>query len=429
MGVSRVDYGGETLVDLTGDTVNPSVLLQGETAHGADGETVEGEVKIITTGIVGEIKSYMGTTPPESFLACDGAVYNIADYPYLAQHFLINFGKTNFFGGDGVDTFAVPDLRGEFLRGTGTNGHSGEGSGSGVGSHQGSTIFPYYGGSANASYVVSQKTPSNFDVISRNSSYYFTSVNKSGDAVRQSFTARPTNTSVLYCIRYKPAFMADNEGMLELATEIEKVREKTATVKTLTATEEGAPLDATMGKVLDDKIEEIKGISSSNPIGTIISFMGIEAPNGYLICDGSQCSISDYPYLAQHFIENFGSVKYFGGDGISTFAVPDLRGEFLRGTGTGIRNTGSGSAVGTHQNATQHATLGGYSTSNDGWVGVLASTNSIFPSNNPYADLRGGSSNGVYFGNNKNTTSDYKNKPTWYTARPTNTSVLYCIKY
>lgn len=48
MGVSRVDFGGETLVDLTGDTVKPSVLLKGQTAHGADGEPVKGIITVPT---------------------------------------------------------------------------------------------------------------------------------------------------------------------------------------------------------------------------------------------------------------------------------------------------------------------------------------------------------------------------------------------
>ena len=42
MGVNRVDYGGDTLVDLTRDTVTASSLLVGFTAHGADGEIITG---------------------------------------------------------------------------------------------------------------------------------------------------------------------------------------------------------------------------------------------------------------------------------------------------------------------------------------------------------------------------------------------------
>lgn len=42
MAVSKVIYGGETLIDLTKDTVKDSKLLKGYTAHGADGEKITG---------------------------------------------------------------------------------------------------------------------------------------------------------------------------------------------------------------------------------------------------------------------------------------------------------------------------------------------------------------------------------------------------
>lgn len=42
MGYSKVIYGGKVLIDLTSDTVAADKLLQGFTAHGADGELVNG---------------------------------------------------------------------------------------------------------------------------------------------------------------------------------------------------------------------------------------------------------------------------------------------------------------------------------------------------------------------------------------------------
>jgi hypothetical protein len=42
MAVSKVVYGGRTLIDLTGDTVESSKLLVGITAHGKDGEQITG---------------------------------------------------------------------------------------------------------------------------------------------------------------------------------------------------------------------------------------------------------------------------------------------------------------------------------------------------------------------------------------------------
>lgn len=42
MGYSKVIYGGKTLMDLTGDSVTAENLLVGATAHGMDGEPIEG---------------------------------------------------------------------------------------------------------------------------------------------------------------------------------------------------------------------------------------------------------------------------------------------------------------------------------------------------------------------------------------------------
>ena len=163
------------------------------------------------------------------------------------------------------------------------------------------------------------------------------------------------------------------------------------------------------------------GSSDGNPVGTIISFMGINAPQGYLKCDGSILNIESYQRLSNHILVQFGSVNYFGGDGTTTFAVPDLRGEFLRGTGTNSHtNQGSGANVGVHQDATEHLRFstgssgGAINTSGKG-LEVSNYDSEINPSTNTY--------------NPSNAGSGTKNWSEYYTARPTNTSVLYCIKY
>ena len=45
MAVSKVIYGNKVLVDLTADSVSAEVLLEGATAHGADGEAITGTCK------------------------------------------------------------------------------------------------------------------------------------------------------------------------------------------------------------------------------------------------------------------------------------------------------------------------------------------------------------------------------------------------
>lgn len=172
------------------------------------------------------------------------------------------------------------------------------------------------------------------------------------------------------------------------------------------------------------------------PIGTVISIMGNHAPLNYLICDGTVYNIADYTELATYFNQEFGSINFFGGNGTTTFAVPDLRGEFLRGTGTNSHSYGgAGLAVGVHQQATlypyigintqQTKTVWTHSTgvSNEGG-------NGIYPLN---ADTQmvgyGGNDKGMDKPNGLDGVWAGATNVTNYTGRPTNTSVLYCIAY
>ena len=47
-----------------------------------------------------------------------------------------------------------------------------------------------------------------------------------------------------------------------------------------------------------------------NPLGTVISFMGLTAPDGYLACDGAVYNIADYTELAFFFKAQFGAENY-----------------------------------------------------------------------------------------------------------------------
>lgn len=48
MDVNKVEYNGDTLIDLTGDTVTPQSLLSGATAHDASGASITGTVDLST---------------------------------------------------------------------------------------------------------------------------------------------------------------------------------------------------------------------------------------------------------------------------------------------------------------------------------------------------------------------------------------------
>lgn len=72
--------------------------------------------------------------------------------------------------------------------------------------------------------------------------------------------------------------------------------------------------------------EEIEALKRELcPIGTIQAFAFNRIPEGWLICDGGVLSISLFPDL----YAAIGNV--FGGNEESNFAIPDLRGRFIRG--------------------------------------------------------------------------------------------------
>lgn len=74
----------------------------------------------------------------------------------------------------------------------------------------------------------------------------------------------------------------------------------------------------------------IRLTGSSNEVGEVSLAAFNIAPAGWAIADGTVLSATAYPTLAG----KLGST--YGGDGTSTFALPDLRGRAVIGTGTGV---------------------------------------------------------------------------------------------
>ena len=174
-----------------------------------------------------------------------------------------------------------------------------------------------------------------------------------------------------------------------------------------------------------DYVNTESGIEDT-PVGTIIPVMATIAPPHYLACTGQIVNIADYPALAEHFKTNFGTYNYFGGNGTSTFAVPDLRGEFLRGSGSASRNTGEGATVGAHQDPTRVPHFHTHKSGSDRWIGAYVPDGGVIPYNVECPTKN--SAYIVYTNGNTNGSAAFVKQTTSYSSRPTNTSVLYCIK-
>lgn len=70
-------------------------------------------------------------------------------------------------------------------------------------------------------------------------------------------------------------------------------------------------------------------VVQTTPVGVIEAFAGVNAPAGWLFCDGSAVSRIQYPELFSALGTTYGS-----GDGSTTFNLPDLRGRMPFGKGT-----------------------------------------------------------------------------------------------
>ena len=88
-------------------------------------------------------------------------------------------------------------------------------------------------------------------------------------------------------------------------------------------------------------------LKSAAPLGSISAFAGTTPPStNWFICNGQDISRTTYATLFSLIGTTHGA-----GDGVTTFGLPDLRGEFIRGLDNG-RGVDSSRTLGSDQNDT-----------------------------------------------------------------------------
>lgn len=173
--------------------------------------------------------------------------------------------------------------------------------------------------------------------------------------------------------------------------------------------------------------------NAPNPIlpGTI-AYMGINsAPLGWLKANGAAISRTTYADLFSVIGTTFGT-----GDGLSTFNLPDLRGEFIRGHDDG-RGVDNGRVLGSWQDSDNKSHNHTGSTSSDGHhshsvPGYFASTYTVYDGDlDGSVHATGYDKTTIGGGTHGNGTHSHTFSTTvsGSDAKPRNVSMLACIKY
>jgi microcystin-dependent protein len=151
---------------------------------------------------------------------------------------------------------------------------------------------------------------------------------------------------------------------------------------------------------VDDTAGTFLPTAGGLPAGAVQVFAMNSAPSGWLSCDGSAISRTTYSTLFSAISTTYGT-----GDGSTTFNLPDLRGEFIRGWDAG-RGVDSGRSFGSAQADELK--------SHNHTVTTLGGASAVRPE-----DVGAGN-----VGSKTSTTSSTGGNET----RPRNIAMLYCIK-
>lgn len=149
--------------------------------------------------LVGQVVFMAGTSTPAGFLSCDGALVSRTIYASL-----FSVIGTVYGAGDGATTFALPDLRGEFIRALDEG--RGVDSGRTLGSAQadalqnitGSALIRSPGSPNSGAFTQTVSTPVAYGSSSSASQY---TLNFDASLVaRTAAETRPRNVALLCCI-------------------------------------------------------------------------------------------------------------------------------------------------------------------------------------------------------------------------------------
>lgn len=232
----------------------------------------------VSLPLAGEIRMFAGNYAPAGWAFCDGQVLNIADH----QGLFALIGTT--YGGDGRSTFALPDMRGR------------------ISVHRGSGFAHGESGGSELADISEAQVPGHNHTAS--AAYQSTGKSYAGASVSVLTDPRPIS-----------AFAAD-------ATSIAAAAGQNNAHDNLQPYLSIHYIIALSG--------DMEPVSLLEPfVGEVRLFAGNFAPKGWLRCDGQPMTVAGSPEL----FSVLGTT--YGGDGRSSFSLPDIRGRSAMHAGHG----------------------------------------------------------------------------------------------
>ncbi|GIG40672.1 phage tail protein [Cellulomonas phragmiteti] len=248
------------------------------------------------TGFIGEVRMFGATFVPRGWVPCDGRLLSISEH----QAAFTVIGTT--YGGDGQSTFAVPDLRGRTPLGAGT------------GPGRTPRTLGEVGGSETVTLTTQQMPGHQHPVLASGAQATATSPDGAtwGVAPDSAPYAAPPGA-----VTMAPQALGAAGGNLPH--------------------ENRSPV---LGVVFGLCVEGYypTGDDDDTTMGEIRLWAGPTPPGRWLVCDGSQLSIS----TNQALFSILGT--QFGGNGVQTFALPDLRGRVPVHAGASATSGATGGA-------------------------------------------------------------------------------------
>jgi len=162
------------------------------------------------------------------------------------------------------------------------------------------------------------------------------------------------------------------------------------------------------------------------PTGVVATFAMNSAPTGWLKANGAAVSRTTYATLFAAINTTFGS-----GDGSTTFNLPDLRGEFLRGWDDG-RGVDTGRAFGSAQLDQMQKLTGVLETNVNAYGGSVAASGMIQGNGGAGPNRNGASSpfpSTIYNIDSANSPNARVSSTTSGETRARNIALLACIKF